>query len=242
MEYNGYCVRINAHEGYGDKIRMLPANTDYEAIAGVLHKGAKGENPHYHLVIKTQVRDQALRVRLRKIFAEGKGNSHMSIKAWDGNIDAISYLFHENPEGQLFLNYNIPEETVQKARARNIEVQDKMEKAKERASYKIEEELLQIYRQRQATAERRDQQIVLSEMDIAKDIILHALRRDKYIPNDFLLKSMARKIQFKLLNGDDNDEELFAKRLISTVYRLDYDQHQQWMSWKGIYTDPLRNM
>lgn len=33
---------------------------------------------------------QAFRVRFKKIFTEGKGNGHMAIKAWDGDMDACS--------------------------------------------------------------------------------------------------------------------------------------------------------
>lgn len=225
MEYNGFCVRVQALDGYGEKIRMLPQVADYTSIVAMSHKGRKGDNPHYHLVVATQVKDQAFRVRLKKVFNLGKGNEHLSLRSWDGNIDAISYLFHEDPDGDPFLAHNVSAETITKAKARNREVLAGVAKAKERASWKIEEELLELYNQ--------SPDLSRSEHDIAKDIILHALRRDKYIPNDFLLKGMARKIQFKLLKGDLNGEEEFARNVVSSAYRMDYEQHTQWMSAGG---------
>jgi len=199
---------------------MLITCSDYTSIAAIQHKGGKGDNPHYHLVIRSAVKDQALRVRLRKIFDLGKGNDHMSIKPWDGNIDAISYLFHEEPEALLFLQHNIPDETITKARERNKEVQTKIATAKERASWKIEEEMMNIY-----LANKTKPDVY----QIANDIILFALRHDKYVPNDFLLKSMAYKIKFRLIDGDLAQEESFALSYTARVFRMDPDQERDWI-------------
>jgi len=224
MEYNGFCVRVQAMEGYGEKIRMLPQVSDYTSLIVMSHKGGKGDNPHYHLVVATQVKEQAFRVRLKKVFNLGKGNEHLSVKSWDGNIDAISYLFHEDPEGDPFLAHNVSPDTITKARARNREVQDKVATAKERASWRIEESIYQRY---------VETNLKPDIYTISKDIILFALRHDKYVPNDFLLKAMAYKIQFRLMDGDLNAEEKFAKLYVSRVYRMDYDQERQWMATDG---------
>jgi len=224
MEYNGYCVRVQAMDGYGEKIRMLPSVADYESIAAIQHKGSTGENAHYHLVVRTQVRDQAFRVRMKKVFDAGKGNQHMSIKTWDGALEAISYLFHEDPDGSLMLQHNVPADTVEKARALNKSIQQKVTAAKEKASWKIEEEIYQQY----LTSGN-----VPDEYTISKDIILYALRHDKYVPNDFLLKAMTNKIMFRLLDGDLNAEETFAKLYVSRVYRMERDEELRWLAGGG---------
>lgn len=218
MEFEGFCVRVQAMDGYAEKMRMLAQVSDYQAIVAVRHRGASGENEHYHMVVKTQVKDQAFRVRMKKVFDKGKGNAHMSIKPWDGNIDAVSYLFHEDGDAKPIVQHNVTDETIVKARERNREVQTKMEEAKKRASWTIEEELLESYRQRKVKPDLHT---------IAKDIVLHALRMDKYVPNDFLLKAMASKIEFKLQDGDLNREQEFAINYVSRVYRMDYDQEAQ---------------
>lgn len=224
MEFEGFCVRVQAMDGYAEKMRMLSKTADYQAIVAVRHRGASGENEHYHMVVKTQVKDQAFRVRMKKVFDKGKGNAHMSIKTWDGNIDAISYLFHEDGDARPIVQHNVSDETIEKARERNREVQTKMEEAKKRASWTIEEELLESYRQRKVKPDLHT---------IAKDIVLHALRKDKYVPNDFLLKAMASKLLFKLQEADLDREEEFAISYISRVYRMDYDEEASFRARQG---------
>jgi len=217
MNFEGYCVRVQAMDGYAERMRMLSTVADYQAIVAVKHRGSTGENEHYHAVIKTAVKDQAFRVRMKKVFDKGKGNAHMSIKPWDGNIDAVSYLFHEDENAETIVRHNVSEETITKARERNREVQAKIETAKQRASWTIETELLEHYN----TTKQ-----VPGLHEIARDIVLHALRMDKYVPNDFLLKAMASKIQFKLLKGDLDREHIFASDYVARVYRLDYAEAQ----------------
>lgn len=224
MNFEGYCVRVQAMDGYGERMRALTLSTDYQAIVAVKHRGATGENEHYHMVIKTQVKDQAFRVRMKKVFDKGKGNQHMSIKTWDGNIDAVSYLFHEDEDVKPIVQHNVSDETIEKARNRNREVQVKIEAAKKRASWTIEAELLEYYKQTKRSPDIHT---------IAKDIVLHALRQDKYVPNDFLLKAMATKIQFKLQDADQNREESFAIDYVSRVYRMDYETEQRWRTLAG---------
>ena len=210
-------MRVQAMDDYPERIRMLSTVTDYLAIVAVKHRGASGENEHYHVVLKTSVKDQAFRVRMKKVFDKGKGNAHMSIKPWDGNIDALSYLFHEDEKAPLLVQHNVTDETIEKARERNREVHVKMEAAKQRASWTIEQELLESYIKTKQSPDLHE---------IARDIVLHALRMDKYVPNDFLLKAMASKIQFKLLKGDLNREHIFASDYVARVYRLDYAEAQ----------------
>jgi len=211
-------------EHYAARLSGLALNPDYQAIVAVKHRGKSGENEHYHMVVKTQVKDQAFRVRMRKVFDKGKGNGHMSIKPWDGNIDAVSYLFHEDENAELVVRHNVTDEAIEKARARNREVQAKVEQAKSRASWTIEQDLLEHYIKTKQSPDIHT---------IAKDIVLHALRKDKYVPNDFLLKAMASKIAFKLLDGDQNDEEKFAREIVAKVYRMDSYDAQTWVAGGG---------
>ena len=150
-----------------------------------------------------------MRVRLRKVFDQGKGNGHMSIKSWDGNIDAISYLFHEDENAELILRHNVSDELIDKARQRNNEVQTKMREAKERASWRLEDEVLE---------DMRALKSVPDEDTIAKAIILKALRGNKYMPNDFLIRAMTAKIQFRLLDHDIDKEEAFANSVVQRIF------------------------
>lgn len=208
MDQHGYCVRVDARDGYLEKVKMLSAVNDYLSAIAVKHQGTTKENPHYHLVIRTQVKDQAFRVRMKKVFSDGKGNGHMSIKPWDGCNDAIAYLFHEDDNAVLVLRHNVSEATIEEARTRNKQVQQEMAKAKDRASWKLEDEVYELF------LKRSDQ----STDTIAKEIILLALRSGRYLPNDYLLKAMVTRIQFRLLKGDVDAEEAFADGIVQKIF------------------------
>ena len=44
MEFEGFCVRVQAMDGYAEKMRMLAQVSDYLAIVAVKHRGSTGEN------------------------------------------------------------------------------------------------------------------------------------------------------------------------------------------------------
>lgn len=221
MNYEGHCVRVDARDGYSDKIAGLLLCPDYISMIAVKHRGKTGENPHFHMVIKTQVKEQAFRVRMKKVFDMGKGNAHMSIKSWDGSIDAISYLFHENESDEIIVaKKNISDETIAKAKERNRDVKEKVEQAKERASWKLEETLYQQIVNKQIIPDSDG----WTEPQLARQLVLIALRNDKYVPNDYQLKAMVTKLKFRLLNGNVRDEEAFATQYVMRVYRVYLDE------------------
>lgn len=132
-------MRIDALEGYLPKIKSLEYSDDYSFIFGMKHTGSTGENAHYHLVIATKVNAQAFRVRMKKIFDQGKGNGHMSIKPWDGSDDACSYMFHE-PQAVVVIKKGVSDAQLVQFHDRNQHVQAEVKEAKEKASWTIEEE------------------------------------------------------------------------------------------------------
>jgi len=210
MDTHGYCVRVDALDGYSNKLPMLSACEDYKSIVAVKHKGNKGENPHFHLVIRTQVAGQAFRVRMRKIFDQGKGNGHMSIKPWDGNNDAISYLFHEDENTTLFVQHNVSDETIAACKERNRQVVAMVQASKAKASWHLEEIIYEeIKKTRPGGAD---------ESIIGQQLILAALRNGKYVPQPWHIKAMVQRIQFKLLNGYEEKEEEFALRLSRQIF------------------------
>lgn len=219
MDAHGFCVRIDARDGYADRIRALAMCEDYRSIVGVRHTGASGENPHYHIVVHTRIKDQAFRVRMKKIFDQGKGNGHMSIKPWDGCNDAVSYLFHEDPDTALVIQHNVSDETIAQAKVRNEQVQRDVAKAKDRASWRLEEEVYeQVKREGIPNRKIVDGIYIDSNSHIAQKLILTALRNGKYVPNDFLLRAMVRRIRFRLMDGDETAEEAFALAIAQNLF------------------------
>jgi len=212
MDTVGYCVRVDALDGYREKLPMLQTCLDYKSIVAVKHNGSKGENPHFHFVVQTSVASQAFRVRMRKIFDAGKGNGHMSIKPWDGNNDALSYLFHEDPESDLLIQYNVSDETIALCKQRNRQVTALVNASKAKASWLLEEVVFDEIKNIP----------YMSEADIGQRLILSALRHGKYVPQPWLIKAMTSRIQFRKLEGHEEKEEEFAMRLSRQIFFREY--------------------
>lgn len=57
-----------------------------------------------------------------------------------------------------------------------------------------------------------------SESRIGQQLILTALRAGKYVPQPWHIRAMTQRIQFVLLNGDLESEEVFAMRLAQQIF------------------------
>lgn len=124
-----YFIRINDHEGYADAIREHFC--DYTDVVAVKHTGKYGDNPHFHIAVKSHLKRPTLRARLVKVFDQGKGNEHMSIKEIQPGAfkNTVQYMFHEeNRESFEVLLGN--EEVCEEARQGAIKYkQDNREKS-----------------------------------------------------------------------------------------------------------------
>lgn len=207
---SGYCVRITEYPNYGDRITALTMTTDYESILSFHHKGATGENPHYHLVIRTQCKLKAFRARFVKIFDLGKGNEHMSIKPWDGDNEAYSYMFHESPDGKPYLQYKVSDEQVEEYRQMNKKIQQLVVQAKGKASYHLEQIVLDLLEKGHH----------YSDFTIGCMVIREAMVRDKYHPNDFQLRSIIDRIQFKRHELDSNEQTGAIENIVRRALRM----------------------
>lgn len=213
MEVKGFWMRVQALEGYGDKIRAMIYCDDYEGICAVKHKGEHTkENPHYHIVIKCKLELQTFRKRMKKLFPDGKGNTHMSITNWDGNDKVYSYCFHEDPEQELIARKGISDEFIDQMRAQNLLIQEEVTKAKSKASWTLEEDAY-IHFSKNPMSHKR----FPHETEIGKFMILGALRNGKYIPQRWLLIAMIQRVQYRLRAGDEMQEEIFAENLAKTI-------------------------
>jgi len=209
METIGYCVRVQAQEGYGDKIAAMPMNSDYVALLSVKHIGSTKENPHYHIVVKTNVQPQAFRVRMKKLFPDGKGNGHMSIVPWDGDDKALSYLFHEEPDVVPHSRKGITDEYIEKLRLLNRDVQVQVALAKGKASHTLQEDAYLHFSKNKLPAD---------SVAIGKFMILHALRSGKYVPQPWLVRAMTYSVIFRLFEGDLQREERYAESLAESIF------------------------
>lgn len=208
MESVGFCVRVDARDGYAQKFGVM--SLQYDGFVGVKHTGKNNENPHYHLVIRTSIQPQAFRKRMKVAFPEGKGNQHMSIKPWDGKIEAVSYLFHEDPTCELLIRHGVSDEYIEKARLVNQKVRVMVQEAKEKASWKLEDDVF----------DQLDKTRGYSITDIGTKLYLTAFRSGRYPPQPHHCRVMAQKIQFRLCDGDERQEEALARTLAENVFRF----------------------
>jgi len=203
-------MRLDDRENYSLLFDTLKMTEDYDKILGVKHKGNTKENEHYHFVFYTQVKFKAFRARMVKMFDKGKGNAHMSIKPFDGNEDALSYLFHEG--GDPVINKGFAPEDIARFRIRNEKVQDEVKKAKGKASFLLEEI---VYEECKNSKER------FTCEEIAFKIYRNAFDGGKYLPNDYQIKGMVDKIMFRLCDTVQ-DETAFINSLVRRVYKKEW--------------------
>jgi len=212
MESVGYCVRVQALEGYSDKIGALTLTPDYVAVLAVRHTGAgTKENPHYHVVIRTGVKPQAFRVRFKTLFPDGKGNGHMSIVPWDGDDKALSYLFHEaDDQTTLVARKGVTDDQIAHYKSLNSSIKIKVEEAKKKASHTLEEDAF-LHFQANPKLDR-------DNWRIGAFMFLYAMRNGKYPPQRWLVQAMVTRVQFRLLNGDIQREENMAEGFAKDIF------------------------
>jgi len=214
MESVGFCVRVSAIEGYGSKIIALIGNADYTHLIAVKHTGNKDENPHYHIVIRTAVKADAFRKRMKVVFNEGRGNGHMSIVPWDGHDYALSYLFHEEADTPLVAIKGLLQEDIDRYKQINKDVQVAVQAAKGRSSHTLADLAYHEFRETQING-----QYDIWRTRIGEWIVGYALRSGKYMPQPWLLKAMVTQVMYRLMRGNVSDEENFIGMLVGEIYQ-----------------------
>jgi len=134
------CVRVQDVPGISAVLPQIALLEWCQDLLVVHHQGTDKNNPHYHLVGRfVGAKVASVIQRLRRVLAAGsetakRGNGFCSIKTWDEDLDAISYLFHERGDVPLTVQFNVPDSLVEQARARNVEIkaQVALKKKKER--------------------------------------------------------------------------------------------------------------
>lgn len=216
-EQLGYFIRIQQLDGYEEKIQSLKLVKDYTKILCVRHQGDTKENPHYHMTVAISVAPKAFRARMVKLFDKDKGNGHMSIKPWDGKIECNSYMFHEGDplaplkeikKKILALAVGYADQEIEEIRKKNVEIKEKVEIAKGKASWKLEEIVLKKFQLVDNKYTRN--------YDIAREILKTCFETDKYQPNDFQLKLMSDRILYKLQNTEE-ERNLVINSIVSRI-------------------------
>lgn len=203
-------MRVQALETYREKIIMLTSCDEYKVVFSVKHKGKTGENEHYHVIVVTNVNPQAFRVRMKKVFDKGKGNEHMSIKRYDGSENAYSYCFHEDL-AELLVRKGVTDDLIERAKQRNSEVQDQIAESKKKASWTLEEDAIQYF---------KDWTRIPTEREVAERLVRIAFDRNKYVPNPYLARQIIANVRFKLCDGDMTKEDQVVRSIVDRICPL----------------------
>lgn len=124
-----------------DKVKHVLEWIDLKSALAVFHKGEKGDNPHFHMILTltSELQKQSLDVRFKNLF-NVKGSQYSS-KEWDGKSGAGSYLFHEETD-DVIVNKGYSQEHLDEFRRLNQEVKRVVEINKERGTNKMTQKLI----------------------------------------------------------------------------------------------------
>ena len=143
-------------------------------------EGMTTDNPHVQSYIETELKQPALRVRIRNVM--GKGNRAYSLKEMERYpIEYLSYIMKEDPNPVW---RNIPDEVVSEANEYQEEYKKSRKKKKE---IKVLDVLLAQCQEEKACT-------VSSIYDVVVDYHLN----NSLLINDFRLKSYIQTLMFKL--------------------------------------------
>jgi len=129
MEYN-YAIRIQALDGYDNIIQTFFRGENFTSTIRVHHTGKNRNNPHYHLLVVTDLTQKQLRYQINKELTKAKGNKHISIKNWDGKVRAVAYLFHEDTSPDMIHGPKFPDDFIDEAMKMNEMIKIEMDKNK----------------------------------------------------------------------------------------------------------------
>lgn len=130
-------IRIDyPHEHVTTKVKVIEGWVDCVDMLAATHVGDKGENPHFHAVIRlsSELQKQSFDARLKTLFNWKKGTDY-STKPWDGKDGACSYLFHET-SAMVVSNKGFTPEDIQRFKDLNSKVQEVVAVNKERGTKK----------------------------------------------------------------------------------------------------------
>lgn len=209
MSTNKFCVRINLYDGYESRIKEFFSQTDsYPKVFIGFHIGKTGENPHYHVVFTTDkpITVSTLRKRFKLVFTKGKGNGHISVKEWDGKLDAIGYVYHEDQHLVPTVLHGFTAEEISQAKSINAEHQDKI---KSESPMKVLEKVVErLFQAGHTTYTDHYGQVKVrsrwTHEEIFNVIMDAYIEKGDWLPNRFQMERYIMKVQLMLTQDDES--------------------------------------
>lgn len=119
-----YAVRITECIGFQERLEDVFTSELFTRVLCVRHTGRKSKNPHFHLVLDAtfDIQTETYQKKLKKYFP---GERKVSVKEWDGDNKACSYLFHEGTD-ELFSKGFTPKE-IEIFKLQDIAIRDDLQ-------------------------------------------------------------------------------------------------------------------
>lgn len=137
-------VRITApHEYLSTKVELMKEWVDLSYYAVAYHTGKKTQKQHIHIVLalSTELQQQSLNARCKKLF-DVKGADYSS-KIWDADFKVISYLYHEKDAKVEYHKFPITDEEISEAKRVSEVYNEIVTTAKTKASTRIPDRVLE---------------------------------------------------------------------------------------------------
>lgn len=215
-------IRITApHEHCENKVKEVREWIDFSGAMVGYHVGAKTEKPHIHIAlsIKSPLQQQSLGTRIRKTFGV-KGAGEYSIKVWDGNPNALSYLYHDVEGKVVDYGFKFSEEFIARLKETNSIIQEQVKQAKEKAGFKVVEYVLDKIAEQKAT-EGKDKRWTRTQ--ICECIVEAVYNKQFYYPGDFAMGKYIMEIEIKQTasGADGKDERAYLASALLRRLRLE---------------------
>lgn len=203
---NNYTIRLKALDGYRALIPEFFGSERFTRAICVPHTGRKGNNPHYHFLITTDYKIPALRIAMKRVFTLGKGNGHISIKDWDGEIRMMAYMFKEDTL-EIF-NKGFPQEYLDDAKQLCVSVKSDILK---NAPSTIVRDATEFF-----YGNRKDPRNPVSHQEIFMWIMSRLRSNGDWLPNRFQMERWILRIQANIYT--DNEFQSLEKMLYETWF------------------------
>lgn len=187
--YNWF-VRVDGnHEYLTEKLKAINW-LDCKKFIAFLHTGSSKENPHCHFLMEltSELQKQSFDTRVKKHFNVTK-KTEFSSKVWDGEIEALAYMYHEDTVPVV--NKGFESADLDKAKQHNTVVQKVIAVNNEKASNKLLDKLM-------LKIESTDTMEDIAGM--AVDMIREGI---SYHPGMFRLKAIVEEAYMKTRTAED---------------------------------------
>ncbi|UAU46998.1 Rep [Chicken proventriculitis-associated circular virus 3] len=198
-------IRVSAPwEFIKSKIVDIKQWIDYDGMMIGFHHGDKQGAPHAHFALRLKSDGQKQKIDARMKTLYGVEKSQYSSKIWDGNNDALSYLYHDK-NGEVLNELGLSEEQCSDLRRVNDKVQVVVEENKKRASNRIVDYIIE-------STETTDR------YEIARMILEAVADGQFYDPGDFQLEKYINEIELK--NSKKESKEELRRTIDARISRL----------------------